>query len=211
MAAVEGAGVMSNHRANAGRHSFADRGEDLYERPAVAVHALLHVEQLPHHISEPACGRGAIANILRAIGHEVVATDLVDWGCPDSFHHHDFLLEHKAPLGVEAIVTNPPYKLATEFVAHALELVPNVIMLLRLAFFESERRTPILEGGRLARIHVFASRLPMMHRDGWAGPRSSSSIPYAWFVFDRKCSGPTAIDRIAIPKTSARRQHSRLL
>ena len=81
--------------------------------------------------------------------------------------------------------------------AHALELVPRVVMLLRLAFLESERRAPILDRGALARVHVFRNRLPMMHRAGWAGPRASSAIPFAWFVWDRDHQGPTTIDRIS--------------
>ena len=98
---------------------------------------------------------------------------------------------------MEAIITNPPFKLADQFVAHALDLAPRVCMLLRLAFLESERRTPILESGHLARIHAFRDRLPMMHRAGWQGPRASSSIPFAWFVFDRNRDGPATIDRIS--------------
>ena len=58
------------------RASFAERGLDLYETPSVAIEALLRVEQLPHHIWEPACGRGAIVNVLRSAGHSVVATDI---------------------------------------------------------------------------------------------------------------------------------------
>ncbi len=111
----------------------------------------------------------------------------------------DFLLERRAPDGIEAIVTNPPYKLADQFVAHALSLVPRVIMLLRLAFLESERRSPILDSGNLARVHVFKHRLPRMHRHGWTGPRATSSIPFAWFCWDRNHVGPTTIDRIAPP------------
>jgi hypothetical protein len=75
--------------------------------------------------------------------------------------------------------------------------LPLVLMLLRLAFLESERRSPLLDGGHLARVHVFKRRLPMMHRDGWSGPRASSSVPFAWFVFDRGHHGPTMIDRIS--------------
>ena len=109
----------------------------------------------------------------------------------------DFLLERTAPTGVEAIVTNSPYKLAAEFVAHALDLCPRVVMLLRLAFLESERRSGILDGGQLARVHVFRNRLPMMHRSGWAGPKASSAIAFGWFVFDRNHQGPTVMDRIS--------------
>ena len=134
----------------------------------------------------------------------MTATDLRDYGCPNAQSRIDFLLERRAPVGVEAIITNPPYKLADQFVAHALDLVPKVCMLLRLAFLESERRTSILESGRRARIHVFRDRLPMMHRFGWSGPRATSSIPFAWFVFDHKRGGPTVIDRITARQSSSR-------
>jgi hypothetical protein len=127
----------------------------------------------------------------------LVASDLNDYGCPQSAARIDFLLERQAPTGVESIITNPPFKLAVEFVAHAVELSALVIMLLRLAFLESERRTPILESGHLARVHVFRNRLPMMHRDGWDGPRASSSIAFAWFVFSHDHSGPTELRRLS--------------
>jgi hypothetical protein len=185
-----------NHSANSGRHRLVARGPDLYETPTVAVEALLRVEKLPRLIWEPACGPGAIVRILRDAGRQVIATDLNDWGCPDSKSSIDFLMQCSAPDGIEAIVTNPPYKLADQFVAHALELPPLVVMLLRLAFLESERRTPILEFGRLARVHLFRRRLPMMHRVGWTGPKASSSIPFAWFCWEWGHAGPTMIDRI---------------
>ena len=70
-------------------------------------------------------------------------------------------------------------------------------MLARLALLEFERRTNILERGALARVHVFRNRLPMMHRDGWTGPRASSAMAFAWFVWDRNHSGPTTIGRIS--------------
>lgn len=179
-----------------GTATYAERGPDLYETPAPAVRALMQVERLPHRLWECACGPGAIVSVLRFAGHEVVATDLNDYGCPDSLSGVDFLMEYRAPPGVETIITNPPYKLAGEFVEHALTLVPKVFLLLRLAFLESERRTPILDCGRLAHVHVFKRRLPMMHRAGWEGPRASSSIAFAWFCWDANHRGPTTMSRI---------------
>jgi len=106
-------------------------------------------------------------------------------------------LEHKLPKCCECILTNPPFSLAEEFVEHALELCPHVIMLLRLAFLESERRSRILDTGSLARIHVFRRRLPMMHRDSWTGPKASSAMAFAWFVWDRGHIGPATINRVS--------------
>lgn len=174
------------------------RRDDLYETPPEATLALLRAENLPATLWEPACGPGAMVRVLRGAGHDVVATDLVDYGSPDQDHGGwDFLLEHKLPAGVEMICTNPPFKLAGEFVEHALKLCPRVVMLLRLTFLESERRTEILDGGQLARVHVFKNRLSMMHRAGWDGPRATSAIAFAWFCWDRDHRGPPELHRLS--------------
>jgi hypothetical protein len=184
-----------DHSCQVQRHPYAERGLDLYETPAVE--ALLRVEKLPHRIWEQAAGRGAIVNVLRDHGHEVIASDIADYGDPTHFVDRDFLAEMKLPAGVEMILTNPPFKIVEPFVAHALDLCPRVIMLLRLAFLESERRCGILEGRGLARVHVYRKRLPMMHRDGWAGRKANSGMAFAWYVFDRAHTGPATIDRIS--------------
>lgn len=194
---------MLDHSCQVQRHSLAERKDDLYETPAVAVHALLRVEHLPKVIWEPAAGRGAIVNVLRSAGHDVVATDLVDYGVVGQMSAVDFLMERACPAGVQAIVTNPPYKLAEEFVVRALDLCPRVIMLLRLAFYESERRAEILERRGLARVHVFGRRLPMMHRDGWEGRKANSGMAFAWFVWDRMHGRPTELHRLAWSETAA--------
>ena len=186
-----------DHAANPGRHSFADRGPDLYETPPQAVQALLAVEPLPQRIWEPACGRGAIVEVLRAHGHTVLATDLYDHGCPFSTSGIDYLTA-ALPSGIDAVVTNAPFRLANQFVRQALASgVPKVCMLLRLAFLESAGRSDVLDCGRLARVLPFIERLPMMHRDGWTGPRASSPMQFAWFVWQRDHRGPATIQRIS--------------
>jgi hypothetical protein len=103
--------------------------------------------------------------------------------------------------------------LVEEFVAHAIEICPLVIMLLRWAFYESDRRSHILEGRGLARIHCFRKRLPMMHRAGWEGRKANSGMAFAWWIWDRSHIGSTMVDRIsweAERNDSAQRTHSRL-
>jgi hypothetical protein len=179
-----------------GSHALAARRLDLYETPPCATEALLRVERLPHWVWEPATGRGAIVNVLRAHGHAAIASDIANHGFPLHFVG-DFLAQAKVPVGVECILTNPPFRIVGEFVAHALDLCPRVIMFARLAFLESERRTNILERRGLARVHVFRNRLPMMHRDGWTGRRASSAVAFGWFVWSRDHTGPITIDRIS--------------
>jgi hypothetical protein len=188
------------------RRSLAERGDDAYMTRPVATAALLRHVKLPSKLWECACGDGTgILDPLRAAGHEVIGSDLVDYGRPDCFWRRDFLLEYKLPAGCEGIVTNPPFKLVEQFVAHAIDLCPLVVMLLRLAFFEAGAgptkkaalRRYVLDEHPPARVHVFRLRLPMMHRAEWAGRKANSGMAFAWFVWDRSHAGPTVIDRIS--------------
>lgn len=188
------------------RAPFSVRGHDLYESPPEAVHALVKAERLGPTIWEPACGPGVIARTLRSYGHTVTASDLVDYASTDQdASGWDFLLEQRAPAGFEQIVTNPPYRLAALFAAHALRLCPRVCLLLRLAFLEAgnpkdeagRARLDVLDGGKLARVHVFRNRLPMMHRAGWDGNKAEPRTAYAWFVWDAAHNGPAELRRIS--------------
>lgn len=187
---------MLDHAAGSGQHSHEVRGADCYETHPAATEALLRVESkwMPMGVLEPACGPGSICRVLQANGYKVFASDLHDYGYARP--GVDFL---KSDPRIEwpAIVTNPPYQLAEQFVRHALKCSSYVAMLLRLAFLESERRSDILDSSCLARIHVFRNRLPMMHRKDWNGPKASSAIPFAWFVWERGHQGPATIDRIS--------------
>jgi hypothetical protein len=108
----------------------------------------------------------------------------------------DFLTTDLLP-PVKCLVTNPPYQWAQQFVEKALKVSPLVIMLMRLAFYESDRRSHILENCGLARIHCFRKRLPMMHRKSWEGPKANSGMAFAWFVWERGCKKSTTINRIS--------------
>jgi hypothetical protein len=189
-----GAAMTISHAANSGMHPLADRGNDLYETPPGATIALTRAELLPLRVWEPAAGRGAIVNVLRERGPHVVASDLVDYSGLDFVT--DFMAVTEMPAGCGCILTNPPFQIVNAFIAHALDLAPRVIFLARLVLLESVTRTEILEYRHLARVHVFRNRLPMMHRGGWQGPRASSSVAYAWFVWDRDHRGPWSGGRI---------------
>jgi hypothetical protein len=183
------------------RDLLANRKNDLYETPPEAVHALMRVETLPLRLWEPACGPGSIVRELRSADFDVLATDLVDYDSPDQDAFGvDFLIPGLAEsyaTGQQGIVTNPPFKNALEFVERALDMVPYVAMLMRLNFLESEKRRSIIDNAPLARVHVFRNRLPMMHRDGWEGNKTTSTMAFAWFVWQRGYVGPTELHRLS--------------
>ncbi len=95
-------------------------------------------------------------------------------------------------------MTNPPYSLAGDFAAHAIRLCPRVYMLMRLKFLEAKRGRAVLDSGQLARVLPIVERLPMMHREGWEGPKlDESADDYAWYVWDRDHEGNAAMTRIS--------------
>lgn len=176
-------------------HHHADRGLDAYFSPVEAVVSLLHIEagHLPSRLWEPAAGDGAIVRPLTAAGFEVVASDIADYGLEGCRTGVDYLSAPAQP-GVEGIVTNPPYKLATKFAEKALKEVPYLALLLRTNFLESTARLPFFRKHEPARIWISSCRLPMMHRHGWQGPRAPSNTCYAWFIWDAWANQKRVID-----------------
>jgi hypothetical protein len=181
---------MAGHVTQAMRHALKARREDFYATPREAVDSLLRLEALPNALWDPCCGDGAIVKPLREAGFRVHASDLNDFGCPDSEIGHDFLMPFSVPDRVDGIVMNPPFKAIEAFLSKALIVAPFVAMLARLAFLEGATRGAWFQSAPLARVWVSSRRLPMMHRNGWDGPRTGSAIAFAWYIFEAEHSGP---------------------
>lgn len=176
-------------------HHHEARGLDAYFSPPEAVASLLHIEatHLPAIIWEPAAGDGAIVRPLQAAGYKVFASDIADYGlegCATGVNY----LKAAPPPGVQGIVTNPPYRLASAFAEKASGEVPYLALLLRTNFLESTSRLPFFRKHEPARIWISSRRLPMMHRHGWAGPRAPSNTCFAWFVWDSRARQKRVLD-----------------
>jgi hypothetical protein len=168
---------------------------DWWITPRWATEALLDRETLPPGVWEPACGDGAMAIPMAERGHRVIAQDLHDRGFGAA--GHDFLLEPRMPVDVQAIVTNPPFKLATQVLEKALSFQPEVIAFFcRLAFLEGRERLAIFEQHPPARVWVFSRRVTLLH-GSLAQPESNEApsdmkgaMSFAWFVWRRHQRGP---------------------
>ena len=172
-------------RQGADRGPFKDRGADLYETPACATRALIRtgiLDQFPR-IFEPAAGRGAISRELKAQGWFVVTHDLVQYdGADPGIRAGINFFEASELVALDAIVTNPPYRLADRFIRKGLELGVPTIVLLRLMALEGAKRSDIM--AHLRHVYIGIERLPMMHREGWTGPKlETAAMPFAWFYF----------------------------
>ena len=118
------------------------RALDFYPTPPEATHALLDFIELPAEskIWEPACGDGAMAEVFLSRGYRVHASDLRETG----FGHGgvDFLAAPPTP-GFDAIITNPPFAIALEFISRAIDQAPVVAMLLKSQYWHAQKRVSI--------------------------------------------------------------------
>jgi hypothetical protein len=157
-----------------------------YKTPPAATEALLRVEQFTGLIHEPACGDGAISEVLKGHCYEVVSSDLIDrgYGTPAQ----DFLLEQNRT-GL-TMITNPPFKLADEFALHALHLGYRHIALFgRLAWLEGNARHKRLwEPHPPSRIWVFKGRQTLWRGDE-ANPGKGGAVAFCWVVWQQGHTG----------------------
>lgn len=121
---------------------------DLYPTPVDGTESIIEVLKAMKRpdgkpvkrIWEPACGDGRLARVLEWHGFEVVSTDLREY--PGyGIGGLDFLCDNPEEkwgwdIGeIDAIVTNPPFSLAEEFIRRALSITPNVVMLLKQTYW----------------------------------------------------------------------------
>ena len=162
-----------------------ERGADPNQTPPAVVRALAHHEHLPQWILDPAVGLGHVLDTFRALGHNVIGRDVVDYGWAGTTIA-DYLTTLSPTTHDMGIVTNPPFRLAMEFLEKAFaDDTQYVAFLLRLNFLESMRRKPFFERHPPTRLWVSSRRFEMHHID-WTGPLAPSNTAYAWHVWDRR-------------------------
>lgn len=154
---------------------------DFFRTPEDATVALMERENFPPYIWEPACGDGAMSEVIARYCPKMLSTDIVDYGCGSS--GYDFLTCDPPRKDFACIITNPPFSLAQEFVERALEVAQfKVAILARLMFLESQRRHELFVNSPLKAVYVFSYRLKFQ-LDGYDKPISYT--PYAWFVWEK--------------------------
>lgn len=137
---------------------------------------------------EPACGRGHMAQVLREYFSEVHASDVHDYGYGQQA---DFLSGLYPTEGYDWVITNPPFRLAEDFIHRALPIARRgVAVLVRTVFIESVGRYKRLFDQLPPTIVAqFAERVPMVK--GRVDKKASTATGYAWIVWEKgKADGP---------------------
>lgn len=165
---------------------------DYYATHPKAVELLLEKELFVKNILEPSCGEGHISKVLTKNGYDVISYDLIDrgfGGVKDLFDIEKFDGD---------IITNPPYKIALDFVKHSLEVIPRgnkVAMFLKIQFLESKSRRAFFDEFPPKKVYVASSRL-ICAMNGDFDKYKSSAACYAWFVWEKGYTGKPEIDWI---------------
>lgn len=175
----------------ASNHSKLERvKDDFYATDPVAVPLLLNHESFRHNIWECACGDGALSKTLSFYHYNVISSDIVDRGLPDT-KIIDFLECGSNDFDAD-IITNPPYQHSADFVRHALDISEEntkIAMFLKLQFLESlDRRNRIFNTDPPKTVYVFSKRI-RCYRNGEYENFDSSAIAFAWFVWVKGFKG----------------------
>ena len=177
----------------ASNHSKGEREvNDYYATEPKAVELLLQKEKFSSIILEPSCGEGHISRVLLDNGYAVKSSDLIDRGfgeVKDFFEFDKFCGD---------IITNPPYKVALDFVKHSLDIIPEgskVAMFLKLQFLEGKARKEFYKENPPKKIYVASGRLNCA-KNGKFEEFKSSAVAYAWFMWEKGYQGSPEIDWI---------------
>lgn len=176
----------------ASNHCDDEREEnDYYATDPKAIDMLLSKETFNKNIWEPAAGGGHLSKRLKEYGYIVKQSDIIQR--IDDIEIINFLKTHETIDG--DIITNPPYKLCTEFILKALELIKDgnkIAMFLKLQTLEGqERYKKIFSKYPPRKIYVFIKRIECAKNGSFKG---SSAVCYAWFIWEKGYKGQTVID-----------------
>ena len=191
--------AQSAKSASIGAGGFAREKDDFYPTPDWCVEALLWAVDFPGVTWEPACGDGAILRVFERAGLPVFGSDLIDRGC--GVVGVDFLgiapLRAVRPPDAEHprnIVTNPPFKHASDFAERALDIATGkVAMLVRFNWIAAKSRRKLLTDPRCERVLILgrAKMLPPGVEDKGHSPM----VDFCWVVWDQeKTDGPVRLE-----------------
>ena len=161
------------------------QGADFYPTPKECTIALLNFLAAAgvkfSTVCEPACGDGAISKILEDNMYYTFSSDLREsgYGKPNV----NFLTCE--PIKADALITNPPFNIADQFILKAVQHYDIVCMLLKSQYWHVKSRR------NLFMVHTPAYILPLTWRPNFLaylqapGEKSSSVMDVAWTVWIR--------------------------
>lgn len=179
----------------ASNHTDKERqNEDFYATDPIAAKLLLEVEDFSNNIWECGCGQKHLANVFENAGFNVRSSDIVD-RCGNEVY--DFLSSDNTFWDGD-VITNPPYKLAKEFIEKAIDIIPEgrkVAMFLKIQFLEGKERKKLFQKYPPKVIYVSSSRILCAKNAEFEAMKAGggSAVAYAWYVWEKGYHGDTIL------------------
>lgn len=180
----------------ASNHTDKEREQsDYYATDPIAVELLLKEEDFSTDIWECASGENHLADALKEHGHNVRTSDIVKR--TDTTEQYDFLsIDNTSWHG--DIITNPPYRLATEFIYKSLSIINNgnkVAMFLKVQFMEGKERKHLFTNFPPKVIYISSSRIMCAKNGDFDKMKKGggSAVAYAWYVWGKGYKGNTIV------------------
>lgn len=175
-----------SHAVMAQRHEPASSPDDFPTPPwatrALVSHVISSFDLGAMSCLEPACGRGYMSRPLAEYFERVDSADIIDY---DFGEVRDFLAYPYLADSYDWVITNPPFKLAQEFIEKSLVVAKRgVAILARTVFLESVgRHETLFKENPPTLFAQFSERVPMIK--GRVDAKASTATGYAWFVWTK--------------------------
>lgn len=160
---------------------------DWYVDPAFCTELLIAAEPFFGRIWDPCCGGGTIPTVVAEVWPSAIGnggSDLVYRGYGEG--GRDFFTD-QGPY--ENLIFNPPYKIAEQFIVHALNVTSRkVAALVNLKFLSSQgRRDRLFSAHPPARVWIL-SRRPSMPPGGSGIQAKGGTADYCWIIWNKRGS-----------------------
>lgn len=197
---------------------------DYFGTPPWATRSVLNYLQLDKalRVADPCCGRGHMVRPLQETFENVFASDIQDLGygrVADFLGNDPFQGDT-----IDWVFLNPPFKLAHQFVLHALKHARHgVAVLVRTNFAEGIKRYNHLYKDKRPTYRLQHVERVVMHKGDPPDPdipirvwdkklerfvmrKPSTATSYEWMVWEKaKANHPTTADWLAEPRKSLTR------
>jgi len=160
---------------------------------------------LNNNIWECSCGQGHLSKELLDNGYKVISSDLIDRGygevkdflkCKDKFNGD--------------ILTNPPFKLAEDFIEKSMNLLSKgnkLILFLKIQFIEGQRRNKLFKKYNIKYVYAHSSRQQCSKNADFEHLNATTQF-YAWFIFEKGYVGDTILRWLKEEKGGRNSSHS---
>ena len=161
---------------------------DFYATPIPVIENLFNHHKIKEgNILEPSAGNGNFVKVIKDnFNNHITALEIreEEYGNLSKYADEviiDDFLKWKPDKKYKTIIGNPPYSLALEFMNKCFEIADEdteIIMLLRTAFLESQKRYEFWQKHPVNKLYVLSKR-PSFLNNG-----KSDATSYSWFIWD---------------------------